>query len=37
MTTALARWFYEDEETDSVELDFRLREPLRLLGAVSRA
>ena len=37
MTTALARWFYEDEETDGVEPDFRLREPLELLGAVSRA
>ena len=36
MSTALALWFYEDE-TDGVEPDLRLREPLELLGAVSRA
>jgi putative hydrolase of the HAD superfamily len=37
MSTALALWFYEDEEADAVEPDFRLREPLELLRVVSRA
>lgn len=37
MATALALWFYEDEEADGPEPDLRLREPLELLGAVSRA
>ena len=36
MATALALWFYEDEEAEGAEPDLRLREPLELLGAVSR-